>query len=769
MPSRYIPAIVVFLSATLLSLLLTGVFESLDDEATQWLTRARGEQRADTSIAILYFDNDDIAALGGWPLKRSLYALLIDVLDRVGASAIGIDIFFGEEHREFPEYDRLLAATAARSGKVVFSSYFRQLQPDTPSRPSDVLPDHFFLKSSAQSLSGRQLQAPIAGLVQAAAGIGHTNLVPGSTLELPATIQLDGQSLLAFPLEVLRVSKKMNRESVFLESNRMVFAHPETPLSIPFRTQTNVRLNVPGSINSFLHLRAVEVLRAYEVHSLGGQSPNDLGMFRNKIVLVGVIAEGRSSFVESPFGSNFPAIALHATAIDNALNGRFILGVSWLLGTLIMVAFVFIALGAVIRLGDLFGFLAAFGLLLLHGSGSVLLFFSSAIALPLAQPVVTTLVAVLTLILVEHRLVRKRLHRAEAERLRVESDLRESELKLQMLQRELMEDRGQKERDDVNILEEIRRYKKEIRELSQRAEDLVVAAVKSPQENGMKEFHGIVYEAAGKMEEAIELIKKIAPTDSSVLILGESGTGKELIAKAIHNLSPRNKKPFVAINCAAIQESLLESELFGHMKGSFTGAVSDKQGLLETAEGGTVFLDEIAETSDAFQVKLLRVLQEREIQRVGGTEVRKVDVRVLAATNKDIKRFLEERRFREDLYFRINVFVVHLLPLRERKNDVPILIQHFLRRESENLSVSATVRDILLQYSWPGNVRELQSAVRRGAILARAEGRTLIRSKDLPPEILDASKASVDLEEQIIESLRAKKFSRNSISETAEE
>ena len=227
------------------------------------------------------------------------------------------------------------------------------------------------------------------------------------------------------------------------------------------------------------------------------------------------------------------------------------------------------------------------------------------------------------------------------------------------------------------------------------------------------------------MRELLTKMVRVAPTDVTVLITGESGTGKELIARAIHANSKRASRPFVPVNCAAISETLLESELFGHVKGAFTGAVKLRQGLFEDASGGTFFFDEIAETTPAFQAKLLRVIQEHEIRRVGDNASISVDVRVIAATNQDIKQAIAEKRFREDLFYRLNVVPLHAPPLRERKEDVPLLAQHFLTRFNQRNGARRTLTQGALQkmvaYDFPGNVRELENVVEQAAALAHGD------------------------------------------------
>jgi transcriptional regulator with GAF, ATPase, and Fis domain len=224
---------------------------------------------------------------------------------------------------------------------------------------------------------------------------------------------------------------------------------------------------------------------------------------------------------------------------------------------------------------------------------------------------------------------------------------------------------------------------------------------------------------------------KVAPTDTTVLIMGESGTGKELVATSLYEHSLRKNKPFIKLNCVAIPEGLLESELFGHEKGAFTGAVAQKKGKFELADGGTVFLDEIGDMPLTTQAKLLRTLQEKEFERVGGIRPIKVDVRFVAATNKDLKLLVARGSFREDLYFRLNVFPVHLPPLRERREDIPLLCRHFMSGNSE-AEISSHALQMLVGYSWPGNVRELRNAIERAAVLA---GKEAIELSHLPAEL----------------------------------
>ena len=246
---------------------------------------------------------------------------------------------------------------------------------------------------------------------------------------------------------------------------------------------------------------------------------------------------------------------------------------------------------------------------------------------------------------------------------------------------------------------------------------------------------------SSRMREVFEFIRRVAPTDSTVFIHGESGTGKELVARAVHRNSSRAERPFVAINCAAITETLLESELFGHEKGAFTGATAQKKGKVETAEGGTLFLDEVSELAPGLQAKLLRVLQEREFERVGGTRPIPLDIRVIAASNRNLTEAVETGVFRKDLYYRLNVVAVTMPPLRERREDIPLLADHFIVKASRKCRtrvkpLSAEARACLTTYDWPGNVRELENAIERALVLG--SGETLL-PEDLPEAILEAA------------------------------
>jgi len=273
------------------------------------------------------------------------------------------------------------------------------------------------------------------------------------------------------------------------------------------------------------------------------------------------------------------------------------------------------------------------------------------------------------------------------------------------------------------------------------------------------------------MRKVFDLIGKVSRSDSAVLILGESGTGKELIASTIHYQGPRKDKPFIKVNCAALPENLIESELFGYEKGAFTGAVKRKPGRFELADGGSILLDEVGELPPSIQVKLLRVLQDGTFERLGGTETIKVNVRVISATNRNLEDDLKAGRFREDLYYRLNVIPIHIPPLRERKEDIPLLIEHFIGRSGKRIRFSPEAINALMKYEFPGNVRELENIVER--CIALSEGKVIERD-DLPQhilkegqlEVLTLSEVSAEAEkEHILRVLRATKNNKTKAAE----
>lgn len=764
MKSLHVPVALALVS-TLVAFVLKSPLAPLEDRWTSWKYDLRGARSADTNIVIVYLDADALRELG-WPVRRNFYALMVKALTDLQARVIGIDVLFENPSAEYPEYDRLLHHVVHQSRRVVLNCYFNTVSGESVA-PADSLLEAFdFPHISDVEFRGQELHVPMQPLLNAAAGTGHANLVDGT--RVPLFIAGGPNVVPAFGLEMLRVFRGLDRSALRYEDGELSFKHNGKAFRIDSE-QGLVRLYFPGKITAFRAYPFLEVLRSYDALRSGATPAIDVKSFRDKIILVGLITEERT--FTTPVDERLPALAIHAVFLDNALHSGFLSsapeGIVYLLCALAGL----VCAWMILSLTDARRFILPGIVLVGAAAGSVALFAAAATDFPFLPFLITVVTASTGAFLLRHRFLTRQLKTVQSEKERIESELRDREAKVAALERELvsLEARRQTERTQ-ELMEEIRRYRSEIHALSSQKDDLEEAVVADTEVlEGPQEFEGIIYDPGGAMKQVIDFVAKIADSDATVLLLGESGTGKEMVARAIHRRSKRKDRPFVAVNCGALAESLLESELFGHEKGAFTGAVKEKQGRFELADGGTIFLDEIAEVSEAFQVKLLRVLQEGEFERVGGTRTLNVDVRVIAATNKDLKQLVQQKRFREDLYYRLNVLTVELPPLRERAGDIPLLVQHFLKKERAEMKLSRMVLEAMRSYGWPGNVRELESVIKRAVLLAGAEGRNMITARDLPEELVSTARGVVALDDHILELLREKKFSRNAISETAQE
>jgi transcriptional regulator with GAF, ATPase, and Fis domain len=743
-------------------LLVPSPFRELEKSAQKAEYKLRGPLKTDSSIVIVYFDNDDIAALGDLPIKRSYYALLVHALHEAGASVIGIDIGLSGVDAEHPEYDALLGTIVGASKNVVVGGYFRVLQEDSVGlEPEPVSPflERYLIatKLPYKVRWGGGLETPFTTLLGNAAWFGHTNYVDAGTL--PLLVRLPGERYLPSFGYALAMARRRAGDRA------------EAAGTIPGRPNGDVLLNYPGDFTAFRRTSAVAFLRSYDDVKAGRSMSLNVGDLRGTTVIVGIVAEGRGTFVETPFSPSFPSVAMHATFLDDMLHDRLLRPGSTARDA---VAALILGLAAAIILtlrkeAWAIAGVAALLFAFLGWAYALFVFYSSLIAV---VPAVVSLAAVTIVTLwSKHRSASSQIDEVVRQHEGIAGLLAEKEAALEKLERDLSESiHRHTEARTSQLSDEIRQYKAEIERLRVIADDLRAAEPAAPPTGkGRESFHGMVYSGSGPMSPVVELVKKVAGSNATVLILGESGTGKELIAKAIHEESPRKGKPFVAVNCGALAESLLESEIFGHEKGAFTGAAKEKTGRFEYADGGTIFLDEIGEISEAFQVKLLRVLQDGTFERVGGNTTRHTDVRIIAATNRNLRDAVEQKQFREDLYYRLNVVTIQLPALRERGEDLRILVEHFLESEAPGIRTSETAMDALLRYPWKGNIRELQSVITRGALLARSVGRAIIQVKDLPPELAAAGGGSPDLEAQVIKLMREKEFSRSAISDTADD
>lgn len=519
-------------------------------------------------------------------------------------------------------------------------------------------------------------------------------------------------------------------------------------LSENYRDSSNLKVNFLFSWRSF---KSYSMLDFFEMLEL---SDERLKSFQNKIILIGVSDPMIAKSIRSYYDENIPGLGIHAIALDNILNDRSLnyefIDVSKIIFFFIIIFIAFSNLRNFMLLSILvFLFILLF--VLWH------LFYLQLNYSFLLLPVISYLVFSF---IYEALQSKQKLKDTLNESAILQRNLLVKEEKLQQLKLELVNKAA-----EPSFGLEIK-----ISELEKEIETLKLTDQQDKEEfktsSKQKIFEGIVYKS-GKMEKVVSLVKKVAPEDATVLIFGESGTGKELIANAIHNLSKRSNTNFVVVNCAALPDTLLESELFGHVKGAFTDAVRDKMGRFEEANNGTLFLDEIGETSENFQLKLLRVLQSGDFQKVGSSKTEHVNVRIVAATNKNLHKLVREGEFREDLYYRLNVINIELPNLNDRNEDIEILAEYFASREDSEIKFSKAVMNKLIDNEWKGNVRELESVIKHALIFTKSENRKIIKLKDLPENLSKHDKD--DLEKLIIESLREKEFSHSSINETAME
>lgn len=679
------------------------------NSSTEWLYyTVTGNETPDTNIVIIHISQNDIQSLNGWPLKRSYYALLINKLNSLNCRKIGIEVFLSDKMASQALYNDLLNEEIKNSHNVVLSS---------------VLSSYSSSAQSAELL----LPAPKAKLPELRTG--HINYYEKEGIHIPLMFMSAQNDEPAFSLALLD-PEKINK-------------------SLP----SIIKINFFTSWHRFRNYSLMEIFDLFE-----SGSP-ELKTLKDKTVLIGVSSSQIAQTTATPFDKSIPGVAIHSFAADNIIHNRYLrhnyLSFSAFIIIILLTAIILFALKSKVLLR----YIITFAVLALTGLILFRFFYIELQYSLLILPMILLFIFDGLLLLHERSLYLEGMIN-ETELLKTALNKKESQL--ERLQKEL---NISGENSDEQLVEKISSLKQDIETLKIQQSDQMEAAVDNIVSD-TQNFMGIIYKSS-VMGQIADTIKRAAPVDATVLITGESGTGKELAARALHQLSKRKDQSFIAVNCAALSESLLESELFGHVKGAFTNAIADKTGRFEAANNGTIFLDEVGETSENFQVKLLRILQSGEYEKVGSSETRKVNVRIVAATNKNPEALIKERKFREDLFYRLNIIRIELPPLRERKEDIEPLVSYFLSEEKENIGISAAALNQLKTSSWKGNVRELQSVIQRAAIFARSSDRKMIRISDLPEGLTDIDKFGLD--SLIIESLREKQFSHSSITETAEE
>jgi len=700
--------IIALLIAFLFLIVFSGFSKFLDKQAETFLSKLGGESTPDSNIVIINISENDIVTVGPWPIKRSYYALLIKSLSDLKVKSIGLEVFLSARFVTQSMYDNLLTKEIGKAGNVVLGSTAGSIN----------LSNSVYVTDS--------LSYPSSKLLNEKLKTGHLNFLDDGTIKIPLVIKTRQETEKAFSLQLTGKNLPVN----------------------------NIEVNIFSSWKKFKNYSLLEYFDLLQ------NQRDSLEFLKDKIILIGISTPQLAFFITSAFDKEVPGVALHAFAVDNIINERWINNNYFLFSAVISLLFLFsIALftegkptkkilTVYISIFILFIILS----LILLKFSFLKLSYSYFIA-----PAAFLVVAELILYVNKSRNI---LIGALAEAQVLKTVLKSKEGELVKLQKEL----DVSSDESPHLLQKIKTLKEDISRLREKEEDQSAADIDT--DIKPENFYGIVYKSK-IMANVVDLVKRTAPEEANILVLGESGTGKELVAKAIHSLSTRRNKNFIAVNCGALSDSLLESELFGHVKGAFTGAATDKTGRFEAADNGTIFLDEIAETSENFQVKLLRILQAGEFEKVGSSKTEHVNLRIVAATNKDLESAVKEKKFREDLYYRLNVIKIELPPLRNRKEDIELLVNYFVGKESKDFRISNSGYKSLKNYQWKGNVRELEAVIKRACILVKSSGRNLIQLSDLPKEIV--KETSIDFDDLVLESLRQKKFSHSSVTETARE
>ncbi|MBN2104392.1 sigma 54-interacting transcriptional regulator [bacterium] len=713
------------------------------DTDSDLLLRIRGPRSASSKICFIYLDESDIEALGGWPITRDYYSYAIHILTEKNAKVIGLDFLLNTPNRQYPEYDRMLAGFIKTSHRVVLPCVLNTTEPDIIS-----------------------IVAPIPELIRNTRATGFSNLSDGSIQRrIPIVYEYDSLSI-SFGLALA----KNYLDATVRKKNRYVIFQSEISgiLHIPTDNTGSIRINPAGCASRFQNMRFTRLLKTYE------SNPDSLN-FTNQLVLIGATAPSLPVIRSTALCQQIPAALIHATVAEN------IIGRNWLRTPPITFSFLWLTCWVII--GFVIGIrtrwyvhwlLAATAILIITSLGCLYLFqmiFPLCLSFTLMWGAGLLFKNIKTERIKETDSVR---FREIEERIRTkENELEQAEQRLQEMESRLVREAAEKTRLSEKTRQLTKDQETRVLDLEKQIRDLK-GSVNKTSTTARSPFPEIIHAPGSPLTKVLDLVSKVAPDNIPVLIQGETGTGKELIARAIHQTSHRKRNPFVPVNCGALSESLLESELFGHEKGAFTGAQNQRRGRFELARGGTIFLDEITETSTTFQARLLRVLQEGTFERVGGEQTLHADVRVIAAHNKDLSKEVLEGHFREDLFFRLNAFPLDLPPLRNRKQDIPPLIEFFLKQYQKlgNVRISEAVMTRLQQYRWPGNVRELENLIRRAVLLAESEGRNMVQLKDIPEEVRRAAPEKVptvyhSTESQILETLRGFHFSHSAIRQTA--
>jgi DNA-binding NtrC family response regulator/CHASE2 domain-containing sensor protein len=711
----------IFKKEFLISLLAAGFiyimipfFNNTQKDLNYWLMRRHVSNRFKSPIYIVYFDEDDIQLLGGWPLSRNIYGYLAEKLFSLGAEIVGFDIFWGDRADASDENDMFLASVLNKQNSIVGSFYFSIFgHNNSEEKP---VPDlgWIFKKEPQNLMHASSIQTASKMFLKGRAKFGFVNLpfTNEGIIEEAALLVKSGDIIYpSFSNLISRIYKQNCADSSLSE--------------IKINYTVNTKHLPIISIREIIHEEDTERLK----QKLG-----------KSIVIAGIISSQIGFEKATPIDASMPVIGIHAQIIDNILTGNYLKTLpQWIYSVILFIVILIPVIFRINRMRYKYFLLTVCAFLF---TVSTLILWKHCIIFEL-YACLTTLLFISIIFMFDSVFFQKKQFREEIEKRKL----------LEIQFRDKVQSSAYLEKEYIELQ---KRYRNEIEGL--REELSTVTDEEST--SILNEYPDIVCSHKSPMIKILSELSRIGETDQPVFISGESGTGKELIAKSIHQKSRRKEYPFIAVNCSSLSENLLESELFGHEKGSFTGANQAKSGFFEAADKGTIFLDEISETSVSFQAKLLRILQEGTFFRVGSTKIRNVDVRVIAATNQNIDQMIEQGHFRQDLFFRLNVLPVHLPPLRERPEDIPLLVSHFLGRSGYKISSGA--QELLKSYNWPGNIRELQNLSARMKIL---EEGSLVTSDWIKKQLSLDDKSSTSLEsmdENILLLYREMKFRNDS-------
>ena len=768
------------LFAVIISVLFSGLITAWENKTLDYRFKLRGSISSHPDIVLIDIDDVSMRAIGRWPWDRSYHARMIDILTKSGSSAIGYDVLF--DQLAGIEGDTILKNITAGAKNLYYPVGFAlQAAPlesvkHTKSDPSMEMLKKFNLPwqmpVNGHLLNVERSVAPFSELLKVSEGMGHISSnrdADGTVRRVPLAVNLEGGFFPAFGLSLARAYLQVPEADILIQPGSGIFLkNAKRPgergskdIKIPIDDHGMMVINYAGRWEeTFVHYSFIDVMRAAESE----QGRNDLReSLKGKICLVSNTATGYD-LKPTPVEENYPGGGIHASIIDTILTEGFLREISRAGKLLILLILVtgaaWLSAGSIAGRDWKISLLSLCILIVAYWGLSYAAFSKMGLITEVFSPSLGMILGYLTATLYGKSVEQRRTVRIEAEMEQLGKSLKS-----------MSQDLGKKEESLSNLREELSERMSLFNTVMVRDEESIqrIVHLEAKVESALKEKsllldskqqlemklariltepvhsefplegeweelqrecagHGIITRSL-KVLRRFEQIRKAAQTKSPVLILGESGTGKELFARAIHELSLRSGRPFVIVDTPAISDALFESDLFGHVRGAFTGAVNERKGYFEMAQGGTLFLDEIGDLSGRIQAGLLGVLQRYEIKRVGSSSPFKVDVRVIAATNRNLSEDIGKGTFREDLYYRLNVVSVELPPLRERMEDIDPLVLYFLEKyRAENGISDHEIKGVtpdtlrrLKAHSWRGNIRELENAIARAVTMAKGK------------------------------------------------